>query len=173
MNQAGDTPQGGARGRKRGRELALWLLCHVDNLGGDGAIGEALALFWREQPEFAVDDEFLAPVAEDMAAILDDAEARRWARRLTDAYVDGAERIDAAIEAASARWRLSRMDRVDRNVLRIAAIELEGETTPRGVAVAEAVRLAARYGSERSVGFVNGLAEALARVLRDREVGDG
>jgi N utilization substance protein B len=59
------------------------------------------------------------------------------------------------------------MDRVDRNLLRLCAIELRNESTPRNVVVAEAVRLAARYGNERSPTFVNGLAEALARTLRD------
>ena len=38
--------------------------------------------------------------------------------------------------------------------------------TPRAVIVAEAVRLASRYGSERSAPFVNGVAEALAKRLR-------
>ena len=38
-------------------------------------------------------------------------------------------------------------------------------TTP-AVVLAESVRLARRYGSERSPGFVNGVAEALARRLR-------
>src|SRR5690606_26998402 len=75
--------------------------------------------------------------------------------------------LDEAITQTSARWRLSRMAQVDRNVLRLAAFELAGRArTPRGVVLSEAVRLARRYGSERSPGVVNGLAEALAQRLR-------
>ncbi len=155
-----------SRGRTRGRELALWLLCHVDHADVD--VAEGLDLFWRAPPDLDADDEFLAPVGEELHQTLADADARRWARRLSEAYARRAQSVDAVIEAVSQRWRLARMDRVDRNVLRLAAVELEGETTPRGVVVSEAVRMAARYGSERSVSFVNGLAEALARRLRDQ-----
>jgi len=56
-------------------------------------------------------------------------------------------------------------------LLRLVAVELASESTPRNVVVSEAVRLAARYGSERSTAFVNGLAEALARSLRDAAEG--
>lgn len=160
-----------AGGRSRGRELALWQLCHVDAHGLDMSgpqVQRALELFWREQPVFAGDDEFLVGIADELAEIIADPEARRWSQRLIDAYLAAAADFDGAIEAASERWRLERMDRVDRNVLRIAAVELANYSTPRGVVVAEAVRLAARYGSERSAAFVNGLAEALARQLRDR-----
>jgi N utilization substance protein B len=78
-----------------------------------------------------------------------------------------AAEIDAAIEATSRSWRLARMDRVDRNVLRLVGAESLGlSETPRAVIVSEAVRLAARYGSERSAPFVNGVAQALAAKLR-------
>ena len=59
------------------------------------------------------------------------------------------------------------MDRVDRNVLRLAVAELlSSPDVPRNVIISEAVRLAGRYGSERSTAFVNGLVETLARTLR-------
>jgi N utilization substance protein B len=59
------------------------------------------------------------------------------------------------------------MDRVDRNLLRLVAVEMiDLSETPRAVIVSEAVRLASRYGSDRSAPFVNGVAEALAKRLR-------
>jgi transcription antitermination protein NusB len=156
----------GPPGRARGRELALWMLSHLESAapGGEGA---AMELFLREPPVLDPSDEFLAPHANEVGTLLGDRVARRWAERLLDAYLRDARSIDAEIEAASQRWRLERMDRVDRNLLRLCAVELRDESTPRNVVVAEAVRLAARYGSERSPSFVNGLAEALARTLRD------
>lgn len=154
--------------RGRGRELALWLLCHLESHPGDER--EAVELFWRERPRLEPDDAFIGPVATQLAELLDHAPARRWARRIIDAYLADMEATDAAIEAASERWRLERMDQVDRNLLRACVVELRHESTPRNVVVSEAVRLAARYGSERSAGFVNGLAEALARQLRDARV---
>lgn len=172
--QRGHQPTSGAKGRAgkagspnraRGRELALWILCHLES--HPGSEREAVELFWREPPALDGGDEFLGPLATELADLLADHSARRWARRLVEGYLEHAETIDSSIEHASARWRLVRMDRVDRSLLRIAAVELRYESTPRNVVVAEAVRLAARYGSERSSAFVNGLAETLAQVLRD------
>jgi N utilization substance protein B len=156
----------GPPGRARGRELALWMLSHLES-AAPGSEREAVELFLREPPRLELGDEFLAPHAQDVGSLIGDRAARRWAERLVDVYVRDAGSIDAQIEAASQRWRLERMDRVDRNLLRLCTIELRDESTPRNVVVAEAVRLAARYGSERSPSFVNGIAETLARTLRD------
>jgi N utilization substance protein B len=159
-------PASGPPGRARGRELALWMLSHLES-AAPGRQGEAVELFLRQPPQLDPSDDFLAPHADELGSLIGDRAARRWAARLVDAYVLDGTSIDAQIEAVSQRWRLERMDRVDRNLLRLCTVELLRETTPRNVVVAEAVRLAARYGSERSPTFVNGLAETLARTIRD------
>jgi N utilization substance protein B len=153
--------------RARGRELALWILCHLEAYAESERAG-ALALFWAEPPAIELDDPFLTPaLAHELAGLLADAEVRRFAGRLVEGWLARARECDASIDEQSQRWRVARMDRVDRNVLRLATLELSSESTPRAVVVAEAVRLAARYGSERSPTFVNGVAEALAKQLRD------
>jgi N utilization substance protein B len=104
---------------------------------------------------------------EHFATLVSDPQARSFATQLVHFAVDEAATIDALIEQTSSRWRLSRMDQIDRNILRLVVAELRSvEVTPRPVVLAEAVRLASSYGSERSSTFVNGLAEALARVVR-------
>lgn len=153
--------------RAQGRELALWILCHLESHPAEDR-STALALFWSEPPAIDPDDRFLTPaLADELRSLLADESVRRFASRLVEAWLARADHWDARIEEQSQRWRLARMDQVDRNVLRLAALELAGESTPRPVVVAEAVRLAARYGSERSPAFVNGVAEALAKRLRD------
>jgi N utilization substance protein B len=153
--------------RAHGRELALWILCHLESHPAP-ARPAALELFWSEPPAIDPEDRFLTPpLAEELRSLLTDDAVRRFAIRLVEAWLDRADHWDALIEEQSQRWRLARMDQVDRNVLRLAAIELAVDSTPRAVVVAEAVRIAARYGSERSPAFVNGVAEALAKRLRD------
>lgn len=160
------SPSGAVGGpRPRGRELALWILCHLESY--PGGEDEAIELFWRQPPGLDAEDEFLIPDGAQLSGLLDDAGARRFARQLVAAYLASKPTVDDALESASKRWRLARMDRVDRNLLRLCAVELRAEGTPRNVVVSESVRLAARYGSERSVAFVNGVAEALARAVRD------
>src|SRR5690606_27930393 len=141
-------------------ELGLWMLCHLES-HPDGE-REAVELFWREPPAIEAEDPFFDGRAEELAPLLVDAGARRYARRLIDAYLDRADQIDARIQGVSARWRLARMDRVDRNLLRLAAVALRHESTPRHGGVAGAGRPPARHGSARSVAFRNAPAEAPA-----------
>jgi N utilization substance protein B len=146
--------------RAHGRELALLALCHLESYRPDERAG-ALEIFWTHAPSEAGD------AGADLRAWLADPDAVAFARLLLAPLLARGGETDALLEATSRSWRLSRMDRVDRNVLRLAAAEMTDlAETPRGVILAEAVRLASRYGSERSAAFVNGVAEALARRLR-------
>jgi N utilization substance protein B len=152
--------------RAHGRELALWILCHLESHPAPERQA-ALVLFWSEPPAIESDG-FLTPeLVTELGSLLADELVRRFASRLVETWLARADHWDALIEEQSKRWRLARMDQVDRNVLRLVTVELVEESTPRAVVVAESVRLAARYGSERSPAFVNGVAEALAKRLRD------
>jgi N utilization substance protein B len=146
--------------RERGRELALGLLCHLESYP-EAERAEAWRMVLDEPP---AGDE----VGEDVFAVLaGDGQARAFASDLVERVESRRAEIDEHITQSSARWRLERMDRVDRNILRLATAEfITAPDVPRNVVVAEAVRLAGRYGSDRSTKFVNGLVETLAKRLR-------
>lgn len=76
------------------------------------------------------------------------------------------ERLDATIERASDHWTVARMPVVDRSVLRLTLDELDNEDTPTAVVIAEGVRLAQTYSTEKSGAFVNGILAALAKQSR-------
>jgi N utilization substance protein B len=68
--------------------------------------------------------------------------------------------IDALIGKASRNWRLERMARVDRNLLRLAVYELKYcSDVPAKVAINEAIEIAKRYGTAESPAFVNGILD--------------
>ncbi len=162
MNTSKESREPDARGR--GRELVLAALCHLEDVDAADR-GVALQTLLAAPPtgDGVGESRF--------AELTADRQARKFAEDLLDVVLGGWEVIDADIRAASKRWRLERMDRVDRNALRIGAAELRHRsTTPRGVILSEVVRLASTYGNERSAGFVNGLASSLAGTLR---AGDG
>jgi transcription antitermination protein NusB len=72
-------------------------------------------------------------------------------------------RIDELIAAHAEGWTLGRMPAVDRNVLRIGVYELLwAPDVPDGVAISEAVALAADLSTDASPAFVNGLLARLA-----------
>ncbi len=72
--------------------------------------------------------------------------------------------IDRAIEAAMDNWRLERLSRIDRAILRLAASEiLYAPELPPAVAIQEGIRLAGQYGGRDSPRFVNGILDAVLR----------
>lgn len=71
-------------------------------------------------------------------------------------------RIDALIAKAAPAWPLSKINRVDLAILRLATWELIIEKkTPQKVVIDEAVELAKQYGADGSPGFVNGVLGSL------------
>jgi N utilization substance protein B len=128
--------------RSRGREVALQLLFQLDhNPGVDRA---AIERFARNR--------------------LRHAELVTFCLALYDGVVAHLENIDARLTAAAENWRLARMTTVDRNVLRMGALEvLHAPETPDPVALDEAIELARRYGSADSPAFVNGVLDRLRR----------
>jgi transcription antitermination protein NusB len=137
--------------RHSGREAALQMLFQME---ASGVRADAvIALFWRS------------------------FEAEPEGRGYSDAAVRGVEEtltaLDAHITKASTHWRLERMARVDRNVLRLGTWELANlPDVPRAVILDEAVELAKAFGTEESSAFVNGvlnrIAEDLGRSDTDR-----
>jgi len=94
-----------------------------------------------------------------------EVEGHEYADVLVHGVTRERERLDVAISKASQHWRLDRMTRVDRNVLRIGTWELLYRMdVPAPVILDEAVELAKRFGTEDSGAFVNGV---LNRVSQD------
>jgi N utilization substance protein B len=107
-------------------------------------VGRAIADFWAELPA-------------------EDAEGRVYADQVVRGVVAELERTDEEIKKASQNWRLERMTRVDRNVLRIGTWELMVQReVPRAVILDEAVEIAKRFGTEESGAFVNGVLDRVA-----------
>lgn len=137
--------------RTTGREAALQMLFALE--AGGGSPERVITHYWRLTPG--------------------DPEGRDYADQLVRGVGESLANVDDTIRKASVNWRLERMARVDRNVLRLGAWELlYGKDVPRAVILDEAVELAKRFGSEDSGAFVNGvldrIAEDLGRIDRDR-----
>lgn len=77
--------------------------------------------------------------------------------------------IDAQISEAAENWRLDRMAAIDRNILRLGALEMMfcQEIPPR-VAINEALELAKRYSTAQSSRFVNGVLDRLLQLQANR-----
>src|ERR1700722_20208713 len=140
--------------RHSGREAALQMLFQIEASGATA--DDAIELFWRS---FGADA---------------DPESRQYADPCVRGVAAGRDALDEHIAKASQHWRVERMTRVDRNVLRLGTWELaEHATVPRAVVLDEAVELAKAFGHDESSAFVNGVlnkvADALGRVDEPRD----
>jgi transcription antitermination protein NusB len=97
----------------------------------------------------------------------DEVEARQFGLELTQGVQLHREEIDALLEHHSLNWRLERMQRIDRNVLRIGIYELlHRPEIPKKVTINEAVELGKGFGTEDSSAFINGLLDRIAAELK-------
>ncbi len=137
-----------ARGtRRRGREAALQFLYQVDLTEAAGTAD--FELFWDHLP----------PKAKS-------PEARELSLELVEAVLERRDEFDGVIDGACENWDVSRLSRVDRNVLRIGVCELLCTLdVPGAVVIDEAVEVARRFSDERSAAFINGVLDRVARDL--------
>lgn len=127
--------------RRKGRETALQILFLMDL--SDTPVDRALQVFWGNLSATREGEEF--------------------ANALVRGYAAEQTVIDERIRSVSQHWRLERMGRVDRNIIRLATYELLRMTdVPARVTLNEAIELAKRYGNEGSAAFVNGVLDRIA-----------
>ncbi|MBI3186163.1 MAG: transcription antitermination factor NusB [Myxococcales bacterium] len=132
--------------RRTARERALQALYQLD-MSGAVSPSEALESAWSASAEEGPRDEA----------------AHAFALELVIGVREHLEEIDRLIEQHSHNWRLDRMSRVDRNVLRLGVFELlHRPDIPRKVTLNEAVELGKTFGSEESSAFINGLLDKIA-----------
>lgn len=83
---------------------------------------------------------------------------KKYGMKLVDLVLAHKAELDSEIEACSAHWGIERMATLDRIVLRIAMVELLYVTeVPMKVVISEAVQIAAKFSTDSSSTFVNGL----------------
>lgn len=94
-----------------------------------------------------------------------DESEREMIRERVELIAKDITRIDSLIEKASKSWAISRINKVDLALLRLAAYEMAVEHLDAGIAINEAVELAKIYGTDESPGFVNGVLGQIVRLL--------
>lgn len=138
--------------RRKARELALQMLFAAENQGDPSPSPETLA-----QSYFRNFADKLDPVSVDEA----------YFKALLNGALEKRMELDALIESHSDHWKLSRMTKIDKNVLRIGAFELKyREDIPASVVIDEAIELAKKYGTDDSAAFTNGILDQVRITLK-------
>ncbi|MCS7034140.1 MAG: transcription antitermination factor NusB, partial [Phycisphaerae bacterium] len=119
--------------KHQSRAIALQILFALD------AIGQRDDLMATAMAESASPDPVIRSRALDLAMAA-------WEQR---------EMLDRRLERLAPQWPPRRQPAVDRNILRLAAMELLSGSTPPKVVIDEAIELAKRFSTEGSPAFVN------------------
>jgi N utilization substance protein B len=127
--------------RRKARELALQALYAMDLTGQ-----------WdKEVSEYLYEKDESPSSASHAQAIL-------------AGVLDRKDPIDEAIGGHADHWSVSRMDLIDRNLLRIAVYELLFcDDIPPKVSINEAIELGKLYGTRETRRFLNGILDRIAQ----------
>jgi N utilization substance protein B len=93
--------------------------------------------------------------------LADQQEVRSDAIARTRAVLKNREQIDTSLDQVMEGWRLTRLPRIDRDILRLAAADLEVFGTPAAVACNEAIELAHRYSDDQGRRMIHGVLRRL------------
>ena len=132
-------------GQRGGRELALHLLYQIEVRSEtlDQILPEAI--------------EFFTPTPDD----------RAYAVRLVEYALEDKASTEDLLKQNATNWDPNRFALIDFCILRLAVAELTRvPATPTNKVLNEAIELAKSYSTQKSGGFVNGLLDPIARIVR-------
>ena len=89
---------------------------------------------------------------------------REDVNQMIDKIINNIKIIDYDIDQVMDGWRLKRLPRVDRDILRLAYVDINFLSTPVAVACDEAVNLANKYSDIQGRKFINGVLRRLQTV---------
>jgi N utilization substance protein B len=135
--------------RRQARELAMQALYFLEERAGDPE--QALELFCRN----------FNPPRKSRGFFLDLVKGVQQTRPI----------IDGIVENYSDNWKVFRMPRVDRNIIRLAVYEmLWHRDIPYKVSINEAIDIGKRFGAGDSGAFINGILDRIRQALENGEI---
>jgi len=99
-------------------------------------------------------------------------QVRQYATKLIVTVNDYRPEIEQALSNVLVGWQLSRLPRIDRDILRISVAEMLYLEVPEKVAINESVELAKRYSDEDGFRFINGVLRRLSDRLKQENLKD-
>ncbi|MBM3798171.1 MAG: transcription antitermination factor NusB [Acidobacteria bacterium] len=121
----------------------------------------------RQQPIADVVRDFYGPLSSREDDDEDGPPERDgFSEHLATGAIGQLDALDDLIVKHSQHWRIERMPVVDRNILRLAIFEMKTMATPSAVIIDQALELARRFSSEESIGFLNGVLDAVNLGIR-------
>jgi N utilization substance protein B len=93
-------------------------------------------------------------------------EVRSYALEIVSTVHAKRTQIDEKLSLALVDWQVTRLAQIDRDILRIAVVEMLFLGVPERVAINEAVELAKRYSGEEGHRFINGVLRRVTEQIK-------
>ena len=143
---------------KRGEDRLLSSATRASDINSAKAmIQEALAI-----SQAAINRVGMAIEFPEFLQLTNKEQVRQYATELIVTVNEHRQEIEELIEDVLVGWQLSRLPKIDRDILRISVAEMVYLEVPEKVAINESVELAKRYSDEDGFRFINGVLRRLS-----------
>jgi len=89
-----------------------------------------------------------------------------FAQKLLTGVLQNLDKIDTIIKEHLIDWDFDRLDKVDKQILRVAIYELLDTDTPFQIVIDEAVKIAKNFSEDKAKSFINGILDRIAKENR-------
>jgi len=86
-----------------------------------------------------------------------------FARKLLTGILQNIDKIDTIIKEHLIDWDFDRLDKVDKQILRVGIYELLYTDTPYQIVIDEAVKIAKNFSEDKAKSFINGILDRVAK----------
>jgi N utilization substance protein B len=93
----------------------------------------------------------------EMIQLSNRKEVRSYAIELLSTTAEHQADVDAELDEAMVSWQVKRLPKIDRDILRVAVVEMKYLGVPDRIAINEAIEIAKRYSDEDGFRFINGV----------------
>jgi len=86
-----------------------------------------------------------------------------FAKNLLNGVLNHLDEIDKIIKDHLIDWDFNRLDKVDKQILRLGVYEIKYTDTPFQIAIDEAVKIAKNFSEDKAKSFINGILDRIAK----------
>jgi len=86
-----------------------------------------------------------------------------FAKKLLNGVIDHLDEIDKIIKDHLIDWDFDRLDKVDKQILRLGVYEIKYTDTPFQIAIDEAIKIAKNFSEDKAKSFINGILDRVAK----------
>jgi N utilization substance protein B len=91
-----------------------------------------------------------------------------FAKKLLNGILEHKDEIDEIIKNHLIDWSFDRLDKIDKQILRLGVYEIKYTDTPYQIIIDEAVKIAKNFSEDKAKSFINGILDRIAKEIREK-----